>query len=172
MEEVWKDCYGWESFYEVSNLGNIRSKKRPVPTQFGITTRGGVSIKKIVAKNGYECVNLTGGGKRRQELVHRLVLLSFIGEPEKGRQACHNDGVRHNNKLQNLRWDSISGNHADKKKHGTWQIGEKNPYAKLTNQQAREIKNSKESLKVLAKKYGVSVGCISRVQHKQSWVNI
>lgn len=109
MEEMWKDCYGWESFYEVSNLGNIRSKKRPVPTQFGITTRGGVSIKKIVAKNGYECVNLTGGGKRRQELVHRLVLLSFIGEPEKGHQTCHNDGVRHNNKLQNLRWDSAVG---------------------------------------------------------------
>ncbi len=172
MEELWKECFGWEKFYEVSDFGNIRSKRRPVLTRLGISTRGGVVLRKIVAKNGYECVNLTGEGRRKQELVHRLVLLTFVGEPKQNHEACHNDGIRINNHLTNLRWDTIKNNHADKKKHGTWQVGENGSTAKLTNEQAREIKISKEPLKILAKKYGVSEGCVSKVRYKQTYVNI
>jgi hypothetical protein len=170
MEELWKECFGWENFYEVSAFGNIRSKRRPVPTRFGISTRGGIVLKKIVAKNGYECVNLTGGGCRKQELVHRLVLLTFVGEPEQNQEACHNDGIRINNYLTNLRWDTIKNNHADKKKHGTWQAGEKNPFAKLTNEEAGKIRQSNDSLNKLAEKFGVSKNCISRIKCQKTYI--
>ena len=172
MKEVWKDCVGWESFYEISSLGNVRSKKRPVPTTLGITTRGGINLKKLIARTGYECVNLTGGGKRKQEHVHTLVLCAFVGPRPEGHQCCHNDGNRTNNMLSNLRWDSIKNNHADKKKHGTHQIGSKNPTARLTEDQARYAKYTKKTVKETAKDLGVSFGCIDKIRYGQTWKHI
>ena len=54
-------------------------------------------------------------------------------------QACHNDGNRLNCKLENLRWDTISNNHKDKRIHGTWQIGEKANNSKYTEKIIREM---------------------------------
>jgi len=172
MEELWKECFGWENFYEVSAFGNIRSKRRPVPTRFGISTRGGIVLKKIVAKNGYECVNLTGGGCRKQELVHRLVLLTFVGEPEQNQEACHNDGIRINNYLTNLRWDTIKNNHADKKKHGTWQVGEKANNVKLTNEIVLDIRNQKLTVSEAVKKYGLSPTNAKRIIQRETWKHL
>ena len=169
MEEVWMDCPGWDSFYEVSSHGQVRSKKRPVQTPLGISSRGGRVLKQIAHSTGYLCVNLTGGGIRRQELVHRLVLLAFQGPCPIGHQACHGDGVRSNCRLSNLRWDTIAGNHADKKKHGTAQIGSKNPHSRLTEEQAQIVKYSGRPLKKLASEFGVSFGCVDKIRYGQSW---
>lgn len=172
MEEVWKSCVGWEDFYEISCFGNVRSKKRPVPTRLGISTRGGITLKKLVASNGYQCVNLTGGGKRKQEHVHTLVLNAFVGSRPDGHQCCHNDGNRQNNVLSNLRWDSIKNNHADKIKHGTHQSGSKNPTSKLTEEQAKYVKYSKKPLKEIAKELGVSFGCVDKIRYGQTWKHV
>jgi hypothetical protein len=168
--ETWKDCVGYESFYQVSDKGQIRSLCRPVKTMFGVTTRGGNYIKKIVAKNGYEVVNFTTGPKKRhQELVHRLVLTAFIGECPKNMEACHNDGVRTNNELENLRWDTRKSNHQDKRNHGTYQEGAKGSNVKLTIEQVKEIYQSNLSGKKLAKIFNVGETSIFRVKKQKTW---
>jgi hypothetical protein len=172
MEEVWKDCPGWESFYEVSSQGQVRSKKRPVPTKFGITTRGGKLLKRLSHSTGYLCVNLTGGGVRKQELIHRLVLNAFCGIAPDKYQACHNNGIRSDCRLENLRWDSVVANHADKHKHGTAQIGSNNSYARLNEEQARIAKYSGRPLKELASEFGVSFGCVDKIRYGQTWKHI
>ena len=167
MDEIWKDCADWEDLYQVSNLGNVRSKPRTFRRNLG-----GKHITTIQANNGYMCVNLTGNGKRKQELVHRLILKTFLGHPIDGHHACHNNGIRSDNRLKNLRWDTIKNNHADKLIHGTSQNGENNGFAKLNEEQARIVKYSKTPLKELAKKYNVSFGCVEKIRYRQSWKHI
>ena len=170
--EKWKPIIDWEELYEVSDLGNIRSKIREGKTQFGKRAYGGKIVKPFVSSSGYLAVNLTSNNRRKQCHVHRLVLETFMGKPEKGMECCHADGTRTNSHLNNLRWDCRKNNHADKKIHGTWQGGENNGYAKLTEEQAIFIKYSKETLQKLAKKYNVSVGCVEKVRYGSAWKHI
>lgn len=171
--EIWIDAFGWEGFYEVSNIGRVRSRKRTGETQYGTRCYGGGFVKPISHKTtGYLVVNLTAIGKRKQVLLHRLVLLSFIGPPGSGNEACHNNGNRHDPKLDNLRWDSRKNNNKDKIAHGTLPIGEKNGFSKLTLQQAQEIKKTKTSIHELAKRFGVSASCCKKVRAGETWMSV
>ncbi len=90
--------------------------------------------------NGYLSVTLYDKGKETPMLVHRLVLLAFIGEPKPGEEVAHDNGIRNDNRLENLRWDTRSGNFSDKHRHGTAMIGESHPNSKLKEHQVVAIK--------------------------------
>ncbi len=64
-------------------------------------------------------VCLSREGQNHPRLVHRLILLAFVGECPDGLQACHYDGDKSNCRLSNLRYDTPKGNAADKVRHGT-----------------------------------------------------
>lgn len=114
--ERWRAIPGYEGAYEVSDQGRVRS----VPRRDG---RGWRIKGRVLAErplpNGYLRVSLWKQGKGSDPYIHRLVLLAFVGPAPQGTEACHGDGVRTNNRLENLRWDTPSGNAADKKRHGT-----------------------------------------------------
>lgn len=97
-------------------------------------------ITPYLCSGGYLKVNLWDGHKYAKRYVHRLVLETFLGSPLEGMQACHNNGKRADNRLENLRWDTPSNNNLDKKKHGTWQGGEKNGMSKLKDAEVKSIK--------------------------------
>ena len=172
--EIWKPVvtHNLQNFYEVSNLGNIRSLPRTGKTPYGTRIYGGKIVKPFVSSYGYLVVNLTFKNFRKQCTVHTLVLETFVGKAPKGMECCHNDGNPLNSKLENLRWDTRKNNHADKKLHGTWLIGSKNPYSKLTEEQAFFIKHSKMPLKKLAQKYNVSISCVSKIRYGEFWKHI
>lgn len=173
MDEQWKSVCGWAGLYEVSNMGRIRSVQREGTSSFGVRKYGGKLINPITHKTtGYLVVNLTNKTIRKQLLLHRIVLESFVGVAPDGFEACHNNGIRTDPRLENLRWDTRKGNHADKKCHGTWQGGEKNPSRKLTEDQARAIKTAGEQIDALAEKYGVSRGCIEKVRYGATWAHV
>ncbi len=157
----------------MSNYGNVRSIKRPVRTTLGIAMKGGGAIKKIRAKTGYEVVNFTSSERgRRQELVHRLVLLSFSGECPKGNQACHGNGIRSDNRLENLRWDTVKANHRDQKMHGTKAIGARSKNAKITDFDAAVIKHSTGASRKIGINFGISKSSVLRIKNSQTWTHI
>lgn len=173
MSETWMAVVGYEGLYEVSDLGGVRSLYRQRLTTHGLQHWNGKILKPFVdPSNGYLYVNLSNGKHVKKSAVHRLVLSAFVGDPEKGQQACHWDGVRTHSTLSNLRWDSVSANAADRHRHGTATIGEKSPRAKLTNQQAREIIVRPESAKALADEYGVGASTVRAVRLGQNWRHI
>ena len=167
--EQWKPIVGWEGFYEVSDLGRVRSSSREGTTTFGRRAYGGTIVKPFPSTRGYAAVNLTRRGARAQIHVHKAVLEAFVGPRPKGMQACHFDGDRSHAALRNLRWDTVSNNHADKVRHGTDSRGAKNPNAILTSGAAIEIRNSSLPLKRLAAKFGVSLGCVEKVRYGSTW---
>lgn len=84
-------------------------------------------------------------------------------------EACHNNGIRDDSRLQNLRWDTRKSNHADKKMHGTWQGGEASGTAKLTEESVLQVYSDDRSLQAIAHDYGVSKTTIHAIKSGQNW---
>lgn len=166
-EEVWKaipDC----RYYEASNLGQIRSVDHWITDKLGKRRflRGRILKHGIGKKSPYHRVAV---GLGTQRLVHLLVLLAFVGKPPKWKQGCHNNGNLHDNRLENLRYDTAVNNHADRVKHGTMLRGARNPGAKLTPEQVADIRSSSLPPYQLAKKYSVSKQTINNILYEKTW---
>ena len=96
MEEIWKDIKDYEGYYQVSNLGNIRSLK------FNKITP--LKPYKNVARHGYLEVYLRLPGSKKTFKVHRLVAQAFIENPDNLPQVNHIDENKENNCVTNLEW--------------------------------------------------------------------
>jgi len=119
----WRAIPGAEG-YEVSSIGEVRSIPRiKRHSRYGLARYAGRMLRPAPNADGYPRVNI--GGKHC--FVHVLVLRAFVGECPPGMQACHSDGNRANPSLDNLRWDTPKANVADRRAHGTYQYGRRNP---------------------------------------------
>lgn len=112
-EEVWKPVVGYEGFYEVSNLGGVRSLDRTTlrdnrhgrqPTEI----KGRVMKQGI--RSGYYYVNLCVNDVRKKRTVHSLVAEAFLSWAGV-REVNHKDGNKMNNYADNLEWCTRSENH-------------------------------------------------------------
>lgn len=114
MTEIWKPVQGFESRYEVSNFGNVRSKDRVI---YQRDAHGGMMYKhykgKTVAQtdNGYGYNIVTFRNFRRVNFyVHRLVAEAFIENPNGYEVVNHIDFNKKNNRVDNLEWTTVAGN--------------------------------------------------------------
>jgi len=173
MREQWKDVPGWERLYEVSDWGRVRSIPRlGVKGKQAGRVYGGNLLSPVKKRGtGYLCVTLRKHGAFWQESVNRLVLMAFVG-PALDRQACHKNGVRTDNRLENLYWGTIAENQADKVRHGNSLQGEKNHHHKLSEEQVRVIKASDKKQLELAREFGVSQVLISRIRRGKAWTHV
>jgi hypothetical protein len=134
-------------------------------------------------RNGYLTVNLSEVGcNRRSHYVHHLVAAAFVGTRPAGPAGYdinHLDGNKSNNVATNLEYTSRAGNvlHAHRiglrKGHQTF--GEASPHAKLTQQQADEIRtlyaSTKMSVRDLAKQFRISADAIRRILSAKTYLN-
>lgn len=97
MQEEYVDIFGYEN-YQISNFGNIRNKK------------SNKIIKSRMKKSGYFDIALSSKNKRKKFLIHRLVAMHFIDNPENKPQVNHIDGNRGNNIYTNLEWSTSKEN--------------------------------------------------------------
>lgn len=111
MNEIWKDIPGYESSYQASNLGNIKSLSRLVGhPKGGMKLTKEKVLKKQNGSNGYFIVGMHKNGEGGSKTVHRLVALAFIDNPENKKEVNHKDGNKKNNQIDNLEWATISEN--------------------------------------------------------------
>ncbi len=153
MFEVWQHVHGFEGQYEVSSRGRIWSN------------RSNRLMSLSVANTGYHQVNLGGSVKH----VQRLVLEAFVGPCPHGHEACHGNGIRTDNNLSNLRWDTRKGNMADASKHGTTNRGERCPTSKLNQQQVIAIRAAVGTQQEIAIKFGISREHVRDIRSGKRW---
>jgi hypothetical protein len=118
--ERWLPVVGYEGYYEVSDLGRLRSFPRVTNGSFGSTRRipGRVLRPGVNPQTGRRLVVLYRDGSGRTHNLYPLVLTAFVGPRPPGMEACHNDGDHTNDRLSNLRWDTSSENSYDIVRHG------------------------------------------------------
>lgn len=111
MSEIWKEISGYEGYFEVSNLGNFRSKDRIIKyKQDGLRKYPGKSLKVELMQDGYCRIVLMKESKRRRYMCHRLVAETFIPNPDNKPFVNHIDGNKSNNCVSNLEWCTQSEN--------------------------------------------------------------
>lgn len=118
MTETWLPIPGYDGRYSVSDHGRVRSERRAVTNGNSSRTVPEMVLRPYV-RNGYSMVQLSVGDKGKHHLIHRLVLLAFVGECPEGMEVRHLDGVRSNNRLANLAYGTKSENQRDRIRHGT-----------------------------------------------------
>lgn len=96
-EEIWKPIPGWEGFYEISNLGQVKALNYKC---LGVVK----IIKQSTSCYGYKVVGLSKKGKTKQCFVHRLVALAFVPNPCQYPIVNHKDENKVNNNAENLEW--------------------------------------------------------------------
>lgn len=140
MVEQWRHVVGFESTYEVSDNGRVRSLSRTVAANFGPRPICGRVLKLKISAAGYPSVQLCDGKRIRDVQVHRLVAEAFLEKT--GFLVRHLDGNPKNNRLANLAWGSHSDNEADKRRHGRQVEGVNHHRAKLNRELVILIRES------------------------------
>lgn len=159
MTEIWRDIVGYEGLYQVSNCGRVWS-----------SYKGGRILKLQLDSRGkgYLFVQLWRGGKCKHAPVHRLVALAFIPNPEGKPQINHINGIKTDNRVENLEWVTAFENmrHAYATGLQSAPQGKDSPVAKLTDEQVRYIRENPDGLtqRQLAAAFGVGQCTVSDVQ--------
>lgn len=103
--EEWRSVLGYEGFYEVSNLGRVRS--------LNYRRRKEIQLRELVlSTSGYYEVVLSNGISLKHHRVHRLVAMAFVDGYEEGLYVNHKDENKLNNRADNLEWISQIENNA------------------------------------------------------------
>jgi hypothetical protein len=168
MEEVWKDVKGFEDLYQVSNLGNV---KRLI-SQRVFAER---LIGRTIDRYGYVKRVLSKDGKNNYFTEHRLVAIAFIDNPYNKATVNHINGIKTDNRVENLEWNTTIENH----QHAIYtglkdQKGIKHHKCKLTEEQVLEIREIgfSQTRMSLSKKYGVSRTNILGIIRGKFWKHL
>lgn len=133
-----------------------------------INKRNGRILKFCFNAKGYYRVHIGG----RKEFVHRLVAKAHIPNPNNLPQVNHKNGVKTDNRVENLEWVDNTTNRAHAVKNKLHAFGERN-CSKLKENDVIFIRKHLEiPANELAKKYGISTRTILDVRNKRSWKHI
>lgn len=175
MEINWKKITVVECDYSVSSDGQVRNDLT------GKILKGSLNTKKYVQ------VALWNNGISTIHRVHRLVANEFILNPMNKEQVNHINGIKTDNRVQNLEWCTNRENILHSYKIGTMKntgklkgrkykhsTGHLHPLSKLTEDNVKFIRNNKNILKriELQEMFGVCQQSISNIINNVSWTHV
>ncbi len=154
--------------YYVTKCGNVFSKKST-----------GLKRMKLCNDNyGYQILTLSINKERKQYKVHRLVGECYILNPNNLPQINHLNGVKHDNRVENLEWINQSNNQKHAYSIGLQKLGQEHSRAKITDEEVDWIRknyiprHSKFNSIALAKKFNVGHSQILRIVKNKNRITL
>jgi hypothetical protein len=165
--EIWKDINGFEGYYQISNLGRIKSLPR-IMSNGHTNYLSKEKILKPIAVGDYLGVQLISNKSKRKFYIHRLVANAFIDNPMNKKVVNHLDGDKFNNIVLNLEWCTHRENNIHALNIGLSNVmGEKNPMCKYSDEVVKEVrklyKTGKYKQSELAEVFGISRMQVNRI---------
>ncbi|SMD67738.1 NUMOD4 motif protein [Bacillus mobilis] len=178
---ITKDLEGYEGRYEITEDGRVFRKERTVKTK---KQDGSVYYQKLKrmelsqsTASGYSTVSLTRNKYPKPTLVHRLVAKTFIPNPENKPQVNHINGVKTDNRVENLEWVTPKENidHAEENNLRKHYKGTEHANSKLNDEDIRKMRNMFDngvSQTEISKIFNVGITTIWGIVHRKRWKHV
>jgi len=176
--EIWEDIEEYEGLYQVSDHRRVKSLERVITRSNGSKqTIPERILKPCKDKDGYHRVILCKNLKKKNYAVCRLVAKAFIPNPENKPQVNHINGIKDDDRAENLEWCTVSENIKQAFETGVkCQKGDNNNYAKLNKYNVQHIRGmyaeGTHTHQQLADMFGVDRVHITKIINRKTWADI
>lgn len=163
---------GYEGLYSISFTGIVWSHKK----KCGVSSHEGKELKPHQDGSGYLFVMLSKDGVRKQPKLHRLIAENFIPNPHNYQVVNHKNGIKTDNRIENLEWCTQSDNIKHSFKMGlSSQLGSRNAQSKLTETDVISIRlkySAGISRKILANDFKISLATLCDIINNKIWKHV
>lgn len=157
----------FEDSYAISKAGEIMRIKNAKGARVGKILKN-----QIHSKRGYLIIRLTTKKISKTYDIHILMANTFLGRVDNSLQVCHNNGIKTDCRLENLRIDTVTANNNDRILHGTSNRGTRNGQNKYPDEiilEIRKLADSGEKKVKLSKKFNIPYAYIRKIINKERW---
>lgn len=160
--EKWAKIPGYD--YEISSLGRVRN-----------LNTGRIKVN-CIEKVWYFTVGLFKNGIGRTHRIHRLIMEAFVPNPESHKYINHKNGIKTDNRIENLEWCTQKHNISEAYKIGLCQSvkGSRHGGSVLNEEQVLTIREllRYSSGRQIAKQFNLSEGTVSMIKNRITWSHI
>lgn len=168
MDEIWKPVYGFEGKYEVSNHGRLKNVQEGAGHVTGRILKVGLSLA------GYAQYTLGKYGGRHT--AHLLVMQAFVGPRPDGLEINHKNGIKTDNRLENLEYVSKSENCLHLTRVLGERRGESHGNAKITEDDVREIRRLAVETTLthaeIGARFDITNKNVGYIVRRQAWIHV